>query len=145
MTTPYGNRNRTRACLPKRQRRKVHSLFGENVEKKISRAGTRRTAPGGSQGIVNKGLLTYRRWRDWISGRRRALHHLKKDNPSLGRSFPGRRFFYFPPLFSDGLRPFHIFLKYLSAHRFFSAFLPLFVSRFAGIDNRATILPLHPR
>jgi len=48
--------------------------FKENVEKKISRAGTRRTAPGGSQGIVNKGLLTYRRWRDRLSGRRRTLH-----------------------------------------------------------------------
>ena len=32
----------------------------------------------------------YRRRGDRISGRRRSLHHLKKDNPSLGRSFPGR-------------------------------------------------------
>ncbi|RLC12982.1 MAG: hypothetical protein DRH43_00065 [Deltaproteobacteria bacterium] len=48
--------------------------FKENVEKNISRSGTRRTALGSSQGIVNKGFLMCRRWGDWISGRRRALH-----------------------------------------------------------------------
>ena len=42
----------------------VHSLFGENVEKNISRVGTRRTAIGSSQGIVNKGLLVCWRWGD---------------------------------------------------------------------------------
>jgi len=47
----------------------------QNMEKNISRAGTRRMALGRSQGIVNKGLLMCRRWGDWISGRRRPLHH----------------------------------------------------------------------
>ena len=47
----------------------------QNVEKNISRVGTRRTAIGSSQSIVNKGLLMCWRWGDWISGRRRALHH----------------------------------------------------------------------
>ena len=50
--------------------------LGENVEKNISRVGTRRMAIGSSQGLVNKGFLMCRRWGDWISGRRRALHHL---------------------------------------------------------------------
>ena len=40
------------------------SLFGENVEKNISRVGTRRTAPESSQGIVSKGFLMCRRWGD---------------------------------------------------------------------------------
>ena len=46
----------------------------QNVEKNISRVGTRRTATGSSQGLVNKGFLMCRRWGDWISGRLRALH-----------------------------------------------------------------------
>ncbi len=63
--------------------------------------------PGSSQGIVNKELLMCRRWGGWISGRRRALHHLKKDNPSLRGAAkrptsaalcsPGRRVFCFFP------------------------------------------------
>ncbi|RLB88241.1 MAG: hypothetical protein DRH50_15555, partial [Deltaproteobacteria bacterium] len=69
------NGNRTRTCLPKRQRRQVHSLFGENVEKNISCVGTQRTAVGSSQGIENKGFLMCRRRGDRISGRLQALHH----------------------------------------------------------------------
>ena len=71
----------------------------QNVEKNISRVGTWKTAIGSSQGIVNKGLLMCRRRGDWISGRRRALHHLKKENPSLRGHSPGRRVFYFPFVF----------------------------------------------
>jgi len=60
-----------------------YSLFGENVEKNISRSGMRRTALGSSQGVVNKGVLMCRRWGDWISGKQRALHHM-----NFGRTGP---------------------------------------------------------
>jgi len=54
-----GGTSRTHACLPKRQRRQVHSLFGENVEKNISHVGTRRTAIGSAQDVVNKGFWCF--------------------------------------------------------------------------------------
>jgi len=49
---------------------------------------------------------------------------LLKDNPSLRRSSPGRRVFFFP-LFSKGLRQFHIFPDPFSTRLILPSFLGL--------------------
>ena len=46
----------------------------------------------------------YRRWGDWISGRRRALHHFVKRQPVSPRGFSGITGFLFPLVFK-GIAP----------------------------------------
>jgi len=100
------------------------SVWGKCGEKHFLRRDAE-TAPGSFQGIVRVfDVLALGKLNFWKAASPPPFE--KKITRLSADLFREDGFFYFLPLFSDGLCLFHIFLKYLFAHCFFSAFLPLF-------------------